>query len=69
MALTLSKTDFGNFLTCPEAVWLKKRKPKAYPDGSKKDHAALLAQQGYEFEKIALDLLKSRLGASFVPRD
>ncbi|MGB0784951.1 MAG: DUF2779 domain-containing protein [Alphaproteobacteria bacterium] len=65
----LSKTDFANFLVCPEAFWLSKHKPAAYPQPSPNAHSQLLAQQGYEFEAIAQRLLQERLGQGYTPQE
>ena len=60
--LTLSRTDFGNFLDCPKAFWLSKRKPEAFPRSVLDVHSQLQAHQGYEFEAIARKVLERRLG-------
>jgi len=49
----LSKTDFIQYLNCPESLWLLKNKPNLYPRGEFSLFLEKLIKEGYEVEKYA----------------
>ena len=51
--MNFTKTDFIQFLNCPESLWLRKNKPKEYPDGEFSLFVHKLIKDGYEVEKYA----------------
>ena len=51
--MNFTKTDFIQFLNCPESLWLRKNKPKEYPDGEFSLFVYKLIKEGYEVEKYA----------------
>ena len=51
--MNFTKTDFIQFLNCPESLWLRKNKPKEYPDGEFSLFVHKLIKEGYEVEKYA----------------
>lgn len=52
----LTKTDFIQYLHCPESLWLKKNKPEEYPEGEVSLFLEKLIQEGYEVEEYAKKL-------------
>ena len=48
--MQLSKTDFLQFLHCPNSLWLLKRKPELYPHGLFSDFLQKIIDDGYEVE-------------------
>jgi hypothetical protein len=49
----LSKTDFIQYLNCPESLWLLKNKPNVYPRGEFSLFLEKLIKEGYEVEQYA----------------
>lgn len=47
---TLTKTDFIQYLQCPESLWLSKNKPEVYPEGDFSLFLQKLIKEGYEVE-------------------
>ena len=54
--MILTKTDFKQFLGCPESLWLLKNKPAIYPYGEFSLFAQKLVREGYEVEEYAKQL-------------
>lgn len=54
--LQLTKTDFIQFLNCPESLWLFKNKPEEYPKGEFSLFLKKLIKEGYETEEFAKKL-------------
>lgn len=54
--LRLSKTDFIQYLNCPESLWLKKNKTDQYPKGEISLFLEKLVKEGYEVEAYAKQL-------------
>jgi Domain of unknown function(DUF2779) len=52
----LSKTDFIQYLNCPESLWLLKNKPDDYPEGEFSLFLEKLIKEGYEVEEYAKQL-------------
>lgn len=52
----LTKTDFIQYLNCPESLWLLKNKPNVYPNGEFSLFLEKLIKEGYEVEKYAKQL-------------
>jgi len=52
----LTKTDFIQFLNCPESLWLFKNKPDQYPKGEFSLFLKKLIKEGYETEEYAKKL-------------
>ena len=48
--MQLSKTDFLQFLHCPNSLWLLKRKPELYLHGLFSDFLQKIVDDGYEVE-------------------
>ncbi len=59
--ITLSKTDFIQYLNCPESLWLKKYKSEVYPDGEFSLFIEKLVKEGYEVEAYAKQLFPGAL--------
>jgi hypothetical protein len=57
----LSKTDFIQYLNCPESLWLLKNKPDNYPDGEFSLFLEKLIKEGYEVEEYAKHLFPNGL--------
>ena len=51
--MQISKTDFINFLNCPNSFWLLKHKPNKYPHGVFSDFAQKIAAEGYEVSNVS----------------
>ncbi len=49
----LTKSDFLQYLNCPESLWLKKNKPHKYPETELSDYDRKLSEDGYEVEELA----------------
>lgn len=49
----LTKTDFIQYLNCPESLWLLKNKPNEYPKGEFSLFLEKLIKEGYEVEEYA----------------
>ncbi|TYA53049.1 DUF2779 domain-containing protein [Formosa maritima] len=49
----LTKTDFIQYLNCPESLWLLKNKPNEYPRGEFSLFLEKLIKEGYEVEEHA----------------
>jgi len=49
----LSKTDFIQFLNCPESLWLLKNNPKKYPEGEFSLFLKKIIKEGYEVEEYS----------------
>lgn len=52
----LTKTDFIQYLNCPESLWLLKNKPNVYPNGEFSLFLEKLIKEGYEVETYAKQL-------------
>ena len=57
----LTKTDFIQFLNCPESLWLLKNKPEIYPHGEFSLFLKKLIKEGYEVEEYAKQLFSNGL--------
>lgn len=51
--MQLTKTDFIQYLNCPESLWLLKNKPNEYPKGEFSLFLEKLIKEGYEIEEYA----------------
>lgn len=51
--MKLTKTDFIQYLNCPESLWLLKNKPSEYPKGEFSLFLEKLIKEGYEVEDYA----------------
>lgn len=51
--MQLSKTDFIQYLRCPESLWLLKNRPEDYPKGEVSLFLEKLIKEGYEVEEYA----------------
>ena len=56
--LQLTKTNFIQYLNCPESLWLLKNKPDDYPRGEFSLFLEKLIKEGYEVEAYAKLLFK-----------
>lgn len=54
--MRLTKTDFIQYLNCPESLWLLKNKPEAYEKGEFSLFLEKLIKEGYEVEEYAKSL-------------
>ena len=54
--MMLTKTDFIQYLNCPESLWLLKNQPNDYPDGEFSLFLQKLIDEGYEVEEQAQKL-------------
>lgn len=52
----LTKTDFIQYLNCPESLWLLKIQPDDYPNGEFSLFLQKLIKEGYEVEEEAQKL-------------
>ena len=52
----LTKTNFIQYLNCPESLWLFKNKPNEYPKGEFSLFLEKLIEEGYEVEAFAQEL-------------
>ncbi|MCK7590610.1 DUF2779 domain-containing protein [Subsaxibacter sp. CAU 1640] len=62
--MQLTKTNFIQFLKCPESLWLLKNKPQDYPHGETSLFLEKLVQEGYEVEEYAQQLFEGGLDLS-----
>jgi len=51
--MILTKTDFIQYLNCPESLWLLKNRPDEYPNGEFSLFLEKLIKEGYEVEEYA----------------
>lgn len=51
----LTKTNFIHYLRCSKSLWVYKRDPENYPQGSFSTFLQKLAREGYEVEKYVRD--------------
>lgn len=51
--MQLTKTNFIQYLNCPESLWLLKNKPNEYPKGEFSLFLEKLIKEGYEVEEYA----------------
>lgn len=51
--MILTKTDFIQYLNCPESLWLLKNRPDVYPNGEFSLFLEKLIKEGYEVEEYA----------------
>ena len=49
--MQLTKTDFIQYLNCPESLWLFKNEPTSYPQGEFSKFMQKLVREGYEVER------------------
>lgn len=56
MSITLTKTDFKEYLICPKWLWLKKKRPELYVGGEMSLFLEKLIKDGYEVEGYAQKL-------------
>ncbi|WP_406684301.1 DUF2779 domain-containing protein [Seonamhaeicola sp. MEBiC1930] len=54
--MELTKTDFIQYLNCPESLWLLKNRPDDYPNGEFSLFLQKLINEGYEVEEQAQKL-------------
>lgn len=54
--MQLTKTDYIQYLNCPESLWLLKNKPDQYPSGEFSLFLQKLIEEGYEVEEFAQKL-------------
>ncbi|RED48805.1 DUF2779 domain-containing protein [Seonamhaeicola aphaedonensis] len=59
--MQLTKTNFIQYLQCPESLWLLKNKPENYPNGEFSLFLEKLVTEGYEVEAYAQDLFPEGL--------
>ena len=59
--MSLSKTDFLQFLHCSKSLWLLKRKPTLFQHGAFSDYLKKIITEGYEIEGHLKVLLSSSL--------
>ena len=57
--MIFTKTDFIQYLSCPESLWLLKNRPEDYPIGEFSLFLEKLIKEGYEVEKYAKQLFPS----------
>ena len=58
--MLLSKTDFLQFLHCPNSLWLLKRKPELYQHGPLSDYLQKIVTEGYEVEAYVEEFLSAQ---------
>jgi CRISPR/Cas system-associated exonuclease Cas4 (RecB family) len=56
MMKKFTKTDYIQYLNCPESLWLQKNSPSSYPEGDFSLFLKKLIKEGYEVEAYAKDL-------------
>ncbi|APQ18782.1 DUF2779 domain-containing protein [Maribacter hydrothermalis] len=56
--MKITKTDFIQYLQCPESFWLKKKKPEVYPEAEFSLFLQKLISEGYEVESYVDELFK-----------
>jgi len=59
--MSLTKTDFIQFLNCPQSIWLKKNIPEKYPEGKFSLFVKKLINEGYEVEEYAKMLFSNAI--------
>jgi CRISPR/Cas system-associated exonuclease Cas4 (RecB family) len=59
--MKLTKTDFLQYLKCPESLWLLKNKPEIFPKGEFSLFLKKLVKEGYEVEEYAKKLFSNGL--------
>ena len=57
----LTKTNFIQYLNCPESLWLLKNKPENFPKGEFSLFLEKLVKEGYEVEEFAQQLFPEAL--------
>ena len=57
----LTKTNFIQYLNCPESLWLFKNKPNEYPQGEFSLFLEKLIEEGYEVESYAQKLFPNAI--------
>lgn len=62
--LQMSKTDFIQFLHCPQSLWLRKHAPDEYPEAEFSPFLQNLVEDGYAVESYARELFATRAGPS-----
>ena len=60
----ITKTDFIRFRSCAKCFWLQRRRPEEFPTPGPSSFDRLLAREGQEVERIALDHLADLIGSS-----
>jgi hypothetical protein len=67
----LTKTDFIQFLSCPNSLWLLKNKPEIFSDykGEFSLFLEKLVREGYEVEEYVLKLYPDAIDLEHVPAD
>ena len=59
--MQLTKTNFIQYLNCPESLWLLKNKPDDYPKGNFSLFLKKLIKEGYEVEAYSKMLFTNSL--------
>ncbi len=59
--LQLTKTNFIQYLNCPESLWLLKNKPENFPKGEFSLFLEKLVKEGYELEEFAQQLFPNAI--------
>jgi len=49
--MTLTKTEFVQYLNCPKSLWLLKRDPSIFPEGEFSAFLQKITREGYEVER------------------
>lgn len=62
--IQLGKTDFIQFLSCPQSLWLRKHAPDEYPEAETSIFLQRLIADGYSVERHVRALFGSRGGSS-----
>jgi len=62
--MQLTKTNFIQYLNCPESLWLLKNKPNEYPNGEFSLFLEKLISEGYEVEEYAKQLFSTGINIS-----
>lgn len=58
--MLISKTDFIQYLHCPNSLWLRKTKPDDYSSSELSEYAKKLVAEGYEVENYVRNLINAR---------
>lgn len=61
--LQLTKTDFIQFLNCPQSFWFRKKRPEIYPEGEFSAFLQKLVRDGYAVEGFVRLLFEARAGS------
>jgi hypothetical protein len=64
--MQLTKTDFIQYLRCPNSLWLAKRDPNNFPDGEFSAFLQKLISEGYLVERYVRQLFESRNDGSSI---